>query len=192
MNGKLNIGCGKMTLDGFINLDERPNPGVDILFDLETCAIKRMPLESSTINYMLASHVLEHIENIIPLMSELWRVAAPNCLLDVRLPYGFSDKAFADPTHKRPFFERSFKYFEHAFYDFADYGLRGDWETTELSFFVSKQNYNGEDVNTALKRIQTEFNYVEEMRAQLIARKPMREGKTNISKPKRSIHISQR
>lgn len=190
MNEKLNIGCGKRILDGFINLDNTPNPGVDILFDLESCATKRIPLESSTISYMSASHVLEHIENIIPLMSELWRVAAPDCRLDVRLPYGLSDKAFADPTHKHYFFERSFKYFEHAFYDFADYGLRGDWETTELVFFVPKQNYRGEDVNTALKRIQTEFNYVDEMHARLVARKPMREGKANISKPKRTVHIS--
>ena len=41
---KLNVGCGRNILPGWINLDSAPLAGLDIIFDLESCAQERIPL----------------------------------------------------------------------------------------------------------------------------------------------------
>jgi SAM-dependent methyltransferase len=55
--------------------------------------------------------VLEHLDNIPAIMTELHRVLAPGGRLRIRVPYGKSDWALQDPTHRHAFTERSMDYF---------------------------------------------------------------------------------
>jgi predicted SAM-dependent methyltransferase len=55
---KYDIGCGANKLKGFIGVDIRPLPGVDIVFDLEKYP---WPLPSDSASLVVCSHVLEHI-----------------------------------------------------------------------------------------------------------------------------------
>jgi predicted SAM-dependent methyltransferase len=54
---KLHLGCGKVNLGGFINIDLLPNEGVDVVEDIRT--LKSFTEESVDLIY--ACHVLEHI-----------------------------------------------------------------------------------------------------------------------------------
>lgn len=54
----LDIGCGASKAPGFIGMDVRPLPGVDIVHNLEKYP---WPLPDNTFNVVHASHVLEHI-----------------------------------------------------------------------------------------------------------------------------------
>ncbi len=53
---KLNIGCGTNTKEGFVNIDVRTLPNVDIIHDLN----KPLPIEEGSVDHILAWDVLEH------------------------------------------------------------------------------------------------------------------------------------
>lgn len=53
---KLNLGCGSDIKEGFINLDFIRGPGVDLVHDLTNT----LPFEDGSVDYILASDVLEH------------------------------------------------------------------------------------------------------------------------------------
>lgn len=56
-------------------------------------------------------NVLEHLENIPRVMEELHRVLHPGGVLKIWVPYGKTDWALQDPTHKHYFTEKSMDYF---------------------------------------------------------------------------------
>ncbi len=56
---KYDIGCGANKIKGFIGVDIRPLPGVDIVADLERYP---WPIPSESASLVLCSHVLEHIQ----------------------------------------------------------------------------------------------------------------------------------
>ena len=57
---KLNIGCGRQILDGWINIDKYKLPGIDIICDVEEDALF---FEPDSVDEFLLSHVIEHIKN---------------------------------------------------------------------------------------------------------------------------------
>lgn len=129
---RLNIGCGRNILAGWINIDSAILPGVDVVADLEQCVRQPLPFPDSSCDEFLLSHVLEHVRNALGLMQELHRIAKPDAKIVIRTPHGSSDDAWDDPTHVRPYFPNSFNYFSQLAYWRADYGYRGDWELKKL------------------------------------------------------------
>lgn len=178
---KLNVGCGRNTLPGWLNLDSFALPGVDIIADLEQCDAKPLPVETNSVGEFLLSHVLEHIHNVLPMMQELHRVATSNALMTIRVPYGSSDDAFEDPTHVRQIFTGSFGYFSQPYYWRADYGYRGDWLTESITLEVA-ENLRHLPEPELWDRIHRDRNVIVEMVATLRAIKPIRE-------PKRELQI---
>lgn len=171
---KLNVGCGRNIVAGWLNLDSYPLPGVDILADLNACATTPLPLADGSVDEFLLSHVLEHISQVLPMMQELHRVAAPGARMTIRVPHGASDDAFEDPTHVRQVFPGSFGYFSQPYYWRADYGYRGDWitETVQLSIAPAYRDLPPQEIWEA---VNTRRNVVQEMIATLSAVKPVRE-----------------
>lgn len=55
---RIDVGCGANKVDGFVGIDNRELPGVDIVADLE---IFPWPLPSECASLVVSSHVLEHI-----------------------------------------------------------------------------------------------------------------------------------
>jgi SAM-dependent methyltransferase len=123
---RLHLGCGRNILPGWVNVDCKAMEGVDLVLDLNT--LKQLPLDRDSVSEILASHLLEHIPNILPLMAELYRVAKPDAILTAHVPYGSSDDAWEDPTHCRAFFVGSWGYFAQPTYWRADYGYSADWQ----------------------------------------------------------------
>lgn len=171
---KLNAGCGRNVMPGWINLDSFALPGVDIIADLNACATTALPLADGSVSEFLLSHVLEHIPNVLPMMQELHRVACPDARMTVRVPYGSSDDAFEDPTHIRQIFCGSFGYFSQPYYWRADYGYRGDWITERIELSIAARFRHLEQAQI-WECIQSHRNVVVEMVATLRAIKPIRE-----------------
>jgi hypothetical protein len=183
---RLNVGCGRSPLPDWINLDVRPLPGVDLVADLDGRgsagpAAAPLPLPDGSVEEFLLSHVLEHIREPLPMMEELWRVAAPGARMTVRCPYGSSDDAWEDPTHVRAIFLQSFGYFSQPYYWRADYGYRGDWRTDRLILHLDSEVYarcqdgGPRPTPETLRAVRTERNVVRELVAHLSAVKPVRE-----------------
>lgn len=124
----LNVGCGHSLEEGFINLDRRPVKGA-FRWDMEELPLiaggtdvlhevgpKGIQAKSDSVDCILASHVLEHIVGLIPLMREFHRVLKPGGHLIIVSPYASSDDAWEDPTHVRAFTEKTWAYFDKRLY----------------------------------------------------------------------------
>lgn len=103
---KLNLGCGPSIMDGYVNVDIVPLPGVDLVADLD----QPWPWEDGTVAEILASHLFEHVNDPLLFMAEAWRVLADDGIVDIRVPGGVyltpgywlpHEHSFTDPTHKR-------------------------------------------------------------------------------------------
>jgi len=104
---KVNIGCGTDYLEGWINIDGDPAISCEIHMDLD-CENVTIPLESDSVDFIYASHVLEHIWYLPQLKQELIRIAKPGAFIVVVVPYYLSDDAWGDNTHCRGFSKSSF------------------------------------------------------------------------------------
>lgn len=162
-NIRLNLGCGRNSIPGWVNIDIFPLPGVDFVADLEDCHNTPLPFQDDSVDEFLLSHVLEHMRHPLELMQELHRIAKPGALMVIRVPHGASDDAFEDPTHVRQFFTGSFGYFSQPYYWRADYGYRGDWLTEKVTLVVSAAEYRGYSVAALMQKINHERNIVIEM-----------------------------
>ncbi|HLC16473.1 MAG TPA: hypothetical protein VJL89_09640, partial [Thermodesulfovibrionia bacterium] len=54
-NYKINVGCGHVPVEGYLNIDKRKLPGVDIVAD-----VYNMPFEKETVYELFSSHFIEH------------------------------------------------------------------------------------------------------------------------------------
>jgi len=165
---KLNIGCGRNILDGWINVDRWPAPGVDVAANLDSDFVRLSGIADNCVDEFLLSHVIEHIHKPLPLMQTLHCLAKPGAIATIRTPYGSSDDAWEDQTHVRPYFLGSFGYFSQPFYWRADYAYRGDWRVKKIVLFVP-------DAIVNLNMINAFRNVVKEMVVELEAVKPIRE-----------------
>jgi hypothetical protein len=60
--GNYDIGCGPSKIDGFIGIDVRKLPKVDIIHDLN---IFPWPIQRESVSLLIASHVIEHVDSVI-------------------------------------------------------------------------------------------------------------------------------
>jgi SAM-dependent methyltransferase len=179
---RLNVGCGRDVKAGWINLDSMPLHGVDTIADLERCKDVPLPFDDDSIDEFLLSHIIEHINNPLPLMQELHRIAKPGARATIRCPYGSTDEAFEDPTHVRQYFLGSFLYFSQPGFWRADYGYRGDWHPERITLLVDRAQCDGLSAQQIFEKVSTLRNVVREMIADLVAVKPIREPRLELQR----------
>jgi len=105
---KLNLGCGRKCLPGYVNCDVSQAVKADKHFDLNQ---PPYPFASNCAAEILLDNVLEHLDDIPRVMAEFHRLLRPGGLLRIYVPYGKTDWALQDPTHKHFFTEKSMDYF---------------------------------------------------------------------------------
>jgi SAM-dependent methyltransferase len=104
---KLNVGCGNDARTGWVNLDVKPLPGVDVVHDLESLPL---PFADEEFDEILCQDVLEHLE-YIPLLRELHRLLRRGGRITIRVPHFTSRNNYVDPTHKRLFSIDTWEFF---------------------------------------------------------------------------------
>jgi len=175
---RLHLGSGTTRMDGYVNVDAYPVEGVtDVVANLDSQYAVSLPWAQGSVTEIFASHLIEHIRYPLPLMQELWRVAAPGCVATFRCPYGSSDDADEDPTHVRRMFTNSWGYFSQPFHwRSAGYGYTADWAPRKLVLVIYPDVVES-GVNEAelVRMVKRERNVVQEMVAELEAVKPARE-----------------
>lgn len=170
---RLNLGCGRGVIAGWVNIDARPGAGVDLVADLDRVRDRPLPFPDGTVSEFLLSHLIEHLADPLALMEELHRVALPGAVAEISVPYGASDDAWTDPTHRRPYFIGSFGYFSQPLYWRADYGYQGDWKPERVHLLIDPA-FRDETPPAIMRRVHRERNIVREMIARLVAVKPAR------------------
>lgn len=97
---KLNLGCGKTKMDGFIGVDRRKFDGVDIVHDLLT----PWPWKDGSVAEIHMSHALEHFggEDRVFIFNEMGRVLQKGGKATIITPLWSSNRAYGDFTHQWP------------------------------------------------------------------------------------------
>lgn len=108
MGKKLNIGCGSDLREGYVNLDSIKQPGVDVIHDLDKFP---WPFKDNTFEEVYASHILEHVVDLVKIMKEIHRISKNGARIIIRGPHFSCGVSYRDPTHKRFFSYFTFEHF---------------------------------------------------------------------------------
>ena len=100
LNLKLNLGCGKTKMPGFINVDRRNFPEVDAVADLT----QAWPWSDGSVEEIHASHIVEHFSGLerVHIFNEMYRVMRIGAKALIITPYWCSNRAYGDFTHQWP------------------------------------------------------------------------------------------
>ncbi len=110
----LNLGCGKTRIPHSIGVDViKIENYVDVVLDLN---ILPYSFAQESVNEIHMYHVLEHLQNPLAKMEELYRILRPKGVIYLRVPHFSSMGAFSDITHVRPFGFTSFDILEQSDY----------------------------------------------------------------------------
>ncbi|MBU1197732.1 class I SAM-dependent methyltransferase [Candidatus Micrarchaeota archaeon] len=102
---KLNLGCGNVHKEGFINIDSEKTSAADQIVDLNRYP---WPFPSNSIDVVYCSHFLEHVDEPVKAIEEIYRILKKNGGLEVIAPYYASPGAFYDLTHRSFFGYKTF------------------------------------------------------------------------------------
>lgn len=107
---RVNLGCGSLPEDGWVNLDSEPLPGVDVVHDLNEFP---WPFEDGCAERVKAFDIFEHVcpgPMALDFMAECHRILAPGGQLWIHTVHFQSRNAWTDPTHIRASTEETFDY----------------------------------------------------------------------------------
>jgi len=112
MKNILDIGCGKRKQQAIdakvigVDIDYKSN--ADVIFDLNQSP---WPFKDGMFDELICQDVLEHLQNLPSVMTEIHRISKPKSLIKIRTPHYSSYYAYNNPTHIHFFGYRAFDYF---------------------------------------------------------------------------------
>jgi SAM-dependent methyltransferase len=112
----LDIGCGLQKIPGAIGIDNNPGSQADVIHDLNRFPY---PFEDNRFDRIYGTDVLEHLEDVVRTMEEIYRIGRPGAQVFLRVPHFTSTHAFGDPTHRHFFNTESLDYFCGGFSHYA-------------------------------------------------------------------------
>lgn len=142
---RVDLGCGlrKRSDFPFIGIDRQPGLGADIVRDVE----KGLPFCDNCIDFIYASHLMEHINDLAFLMDEIWRVLKREGILELICPRWNSKMAYFDPTHKRFIHPFLWNWWDPKHNDPRQYGFKAQ-------FRVLANDIKGEGVFTTMMAVK--------------------------------------
>lgn len=102
---KLNLGCGEVYKEGWINVDSREGIRSDMVWDLNKTPY---PFNDNTFELILMESVLEHLNDPIKVLKEIIRIGKKGGKIVVLVPHSNYYAATTDIQHKTFFTENSF------------------------------------------------------------------------------------
>lgn len=119
---RLHLGCGTNHRAGWTNVDCQARLNPDFVCDLSQ---PRWPWLSNSIENIYCNHLFEHLPNTVAVMTECHRILKPGGELEVIVPFAGNLNYFQDPTHVRPWTDRTVNYFirGHVSHIYCDEGF---------------------------------------------------------------------
>ena len=119
----LDVGCGLNKRPGSVGLDRNPCTAADVIADLDHFPY---PFRDSVFDELYATHVIEHVADVIRTMEEFHRLVRPGGRIFITTPHYTDFSSFCDPTHRWHLNSFSFRYFG------ADHGGFGYYSAARL------------------------------------------------------------
>ena len=104
----LDVGCGWNKVPGAIGIDANPRAHADVVHDL---GVVPYPFPDNEFDEIVCRHVIEHVPDVMALVSELHRIAKPGARLTIVTPHYTNPDWATDPTHRNHFNSYSFNCF---------------------------------------------------------------------------------
>jgi SAM-dependent methyltransferase len=104
---KLDLGCGKLKHNGYTGVDKIWSEGVDVVCDLN----RGLPFADNSATRVMASHVLEHLDDLMFIMGEIYRVCRHKAVVCILAPYAMTTLNLSNPFHKHYFTEHTPRFF---------------------------------------------------------------------------------
>lgn len=115
----IDLGCGYRKHPGAIGIDIARIPQVDVLADVT----RPLPIRDNSVDAVYASHLVEHLDDLMAFMGEVWRVCKPDALVYLRFPHASTNYViWKDPTHRRGVLLDTFEYFDPTTFDGQAFG----------------------------------------------------------------------
>ncbi len=145
------LGCGQNRRDGFTGLDLfASGDGV------RKCNLYEFPwrvdgteIEPESVDYLYASHFIEHIPDWDGFFSEVYRVLKTGGYFEILSPYYTSVRAWQDPDHKQAISEARFAYLNQKWCKSVrvdHYGARVNFDVHRgLWFYAWQEDYVGRE-----------------------------------------------
>lgn len=164
---RMNLGSGKDYKLGWLNVDIIPRTEPDIVADLSQPLKLPQQFNSSTYGKIIlspdqfdiiyANNVLEHVPDLVCMMSQCLLLLKEDGLLEIEVPYEKSLSAWQDPTHIRAMNENSWIYYTEWFWYLGWFSHR--FEVSRSNYLDNKLNYCAKDqaafMRITLKKIKT-------------------------------------
>jgi predicted SAM-dependent methyltransferase len=80
----LDLGSGPWKYSGSISVDWNKEVNPDIVWDLN---VSPYPFNDDEFDLVYASHCLEHLDNPVKIIEEIWRILRPNGMLILKVPH---------------------------------------------------------------------------------------------------------
>lgn len=96
---KLNLGCGKIIKEGYINCDIVKHKGVNKVFNLN----KKLPFKNNSVDEIIAHHIIEHLDRPDFFISECHRVMKKGGILSIKTPYFYHTASITCWQHRNYF-----------------------------------------------------------------------------------------
>ncbi|MFH8086806.1 MAG: class I SAM-dependent methyltransferase [Candidatus Aenigmatarchaeota archaeon] len=144
----LEVGCGlkpfKEEKGKVIHLDKIKLPHVEIVHDLDKFPYS---FKDNEFDMIIASHVLEHVEDLVAVMKEFHRILKKDGILKITVPYFASPTGFMDPTHKHFFTLKTFDYWDKRTF----LGKKFNYEVNNVEFKIIKKELHFGKIKITIK-----------------------------------------
>jgi SAM-dependent methyltransferase len=122
----LNFGSGKDYKPGWLNIDILEKAQPDVVLDLarphsfplriDSEMAGSIELQPGSVRVIYANNVLEHVPDLVQLMTNCLTLLAPGGEMLIEVPYERAPAAWQDPTHVRAMNENSWIYYSDWFW----------------------------------------------------------------------------
>lgn len=144
----LDIGCGTNKMLGAVGIDRIKAPGVDIVHDLNAFP---WPVADNSFDHIVCSHSLSHLNDILKVVEEIYRISKDNAVVEILAPHYASDNFNTDPTHKIAFGIRSMDYF------LENHDLNSRYQYSPVHFSLIERKISFRENETDFRR-ETKIN----------------------------------
>jgi len=96
----LDVGCGWNKTPGAVGMDSNPKTHADVIHDLGAIPY---PFADNEFDEIVCRHVIEHVPDVMALVSELHRITRPGGRITIVTPHYSNPDWPTDPTHRNHF-----------------------------------------------------------------------------------------